>query len=133
MTETKRPDGDKLEEMLQEEVLREQQLKQLKIYLPRIQYLIKLGEWLDSRESGLKLCQSQMADAFFDWCEDDSPSADTTLVHKTDDAFKYFIETIASLRQLCMCRDKQDKGSLRLTFPDGRVETFKLLDLKADQ
>lgn len=133
MTETKRPDGDKLEEMLQEEVLREQQLKQLKIYLPRIQYLIKLGEWLDSRESGLKLCQSQMADAFFEWCEDDSPNADTTLVHKTDDAFKYFIETIASLRQLCMCRDKQDKGSLRLTFPDGRVETFKLLDLKADQ
>ena len=127
------PDGDKLEQQLQQEVLKKQEFEKLKNYLPRIQYLIKLGEWLDKHEAGLKLCQSQMADAFFEWCEDDSPSADETLVHKTDDSFKYYIETIASLRQLCRCQNKQDEGSLQLSFPDGRVETLKLLDLKADQ
>ena len=117
-------DGDKLEEQLKEEVLKKQQLEKLKTYLPRAQYLIKMGEWLDQNEAGLKLCQSQMADAFFEWCEDDSPDADSTLVHKTDDAFKYFIETIASLRQLCGCRDKERDGTLYLSFPGGKVETI---------
>jgi hypothetical protein len=121
-------DGDKLEEQLKEEVLKKQQFEKLKTYLPRAQYLIKMGEWLDQNEAGLKLCQSQMADAFFEWCEDDSPTADSTLVHKTDDAFKYFIETIASLRQLCGCRNKERDGTLYLSFPDGKVET--IIDVK---
>lgn len=120
-------EGDKLEEQLKLEVEKKQRLELLKTYSHRVQYLIRMGEWLDKHESGLKLCQSQMADAFFEWCEDNSPRADETLVHKTDDAFKYFIETIASLRQICGCRDKERDGTLYLTFPDGRIET--ILDL----
>ena len=120
-------EGDKLEEQLKQEVEKKQRLEKLKTYRHRVQYLIRMGEWLDKHETGLKLCQSQMGDAFFEWCEDDSPSADETLVQKTTDGFKYFIETIASLRQICGCPDKERDGTLYLTFPDGRIET--ILDL----
>jgi len=127
VAESAAPDGDKLEQQLKQEVLKKQHLETLKQYLPRLRVLIKKGEWLDNNETGLLLAQSAICRAYYEWAEDESPSADTSFTENVLDACKYIVETMSELRGPLL-DGKEPDGTLSVTCRHGSSKT--VLDLK---
>ena len=89
--------------------------------------LIKKGEWLDNNETGLLLAQSAICRAYYEWAEDDSPSADTSFTENVLDACKYLVDAMVALRGP-MSDGKEPEGTLSVTCRHGSSKT--VLDLK---
>lgn len=120
-------DGDKLEEQLKAEVERKQHLETLKLYLPRLRYLIKKGEWLDNNETGLLLAQSAICRAVCEWEEDNSSDADSMFTQSVIDACRYFVDAMVPLRG-SLLDGEEPEGTLSVTCRHGQAKT--VLDLK---
>ena len=118
---------DKLEEQLKADIEKKQHLETLRQYLPRLRMLIKKGEWLDNNETGLLLAQSAICRAYYEWAEDDSPSADTSFTENVLDACKYLVDAMVALRGP-MSDGKEPEGTLSVTCRHGSSKT--VLDLK---
>lgn len=120
-------EGDKLEEQLKEEVEKKQHLETLKLYLPRLRYLIKKGEWLANNETGLLLAQSAICRAVCEWEEDHSSDADSMFTQSVIDACRYLVDAMVPLRGP-LFDDEEPKGTLSVTCRHGQAKT--VLDLK---
>ena len=118
---------DKLEEQLKADIEKKQHLETLRQYLPRLRMLIKKGEWLDNNETGLLLAQSAICRAYYEWAEDNSPSADTSFTENVLDACKYLVDAMVALRGP-MSDGKEPEGTLSVTCRHGSSKT--VLDLK---
>ena len=120
-------EADKLEEQLKADIEKKQHLETLRQYLPRLRMLIKKGEWLDNNETGLLLAQSAICRAYYEWAEDDSPSADTSFTENVLDACKYLVDAMVPLRG-SLVNGKEPEGTLSVTCRHGSSKT--VLDLK---
>jgi len=98
MTEQKSPDTDNIKPILTKE---ERELH----YQKRLQ---KMGEWLLHNRTALFAVQSVVCSAMCDWCEDDSPEADVTALHRMIDVLDLYVEIIAKLRNTNFCPDHTD-------------------------
>lgn len=97
----------------------------------RMQRLILKGEWLERFEQQLKVLHGVFGDAFYEWCEDDSKSADTTFTYEVIEAMKLYLEIGRSLRFSCFCPKKERDGILYMH--DGIEDDktiFELINLK---
>ena len=80
--------------------------------LTRAQRLILQGEWLEKYEQQLKVVQSTVCNAMFDWYDDDSEDCDSTALNRMNDALHLLMDIGRDLRLACFCPDSNREGIL---------------------
>ena len=85
---------------------------QKKGHVTRAQRLILQGEWLEKHEQQLKVIQSSICNAMFDWYDDDSEDCDSTALNRMVDALHLFMDIGRDLRHSCFCPDSNREGIL---------------------
>lgn len=84
----------------------------VKQHVARMQRLVLQGEWLEKHEQQLKVVQSTICNAIFDWYDDDSDDCDGTALNRMLDALHLMMDIGRDLRQSCFCPDSNRDGIL---------------------